>query len=160
MGTLVLDALLPGKRLYMLATGTGIAPFASLIRDPDTYERFDEVILTHTCRDVAELQYGFDLVAALKDDPLCGEFADRLIHDTQATREGDPKGRRITVRVADGSFFADHDLPPFNPETDRGMICGSMDMLADCKAMFEGAGFTEGSVSAPGQYVYEKAFVD
>jgi ferredoxin/flavodoxin---NADP+ reductase len=160
VGTLVLDALLPGKRLYMLATGTGIAPFASLIRDPDTYERFEQVILTHTCRDVAELQYGHDLVAALKDDPLCGEFAVQLIHDTSATREGDPKGRRITVRVADGSFFADHDLPPFNPETDRGMICGSMEMLADCKAMFEGAGFEEGSVSAPGQYVYEKAFVD
>ncbi len=160
VGTLVLDALLPGKRLYMLATGTGIAPFASLIRDPDTYERFEQVILTHTCRDVAELQYGYDLVAALKDDPLCGEFAVQLIHDTSATREGDPKGRRITVRVADGSFFTDHHLPPFNPETDRGMICGSMEMLADCKAMFEGAGFTEGSVSVPGQYVYEKAFVD
>jgi ferredoxin/flavodoxin---NADP+ reductase len=83
-----------------------------------------------------------------------------LIHDTSATREGDPKGRRITVRVADGSFFTDHDLPPFNPETDRGMICGSMEMLADCKAMFEAAGFSEGSVSVPGQYVYEKAFVD
>jgi ferredoxin/flavodoxin---NADP+ reductase len=160
VGTLVLDALLPGRRLYMLATGTGIAPFASLIRDPETYERFDQVILTHTCREDAELTFGRNLVASLKDDPLCGEFAGRLIHDTQATREGSPHGRRITVRVADGSFFTDNGLPPFDPETDRGMICGSMEMLQSCKAMFEEAGFGEGSLSAPGQYVYEKAFVD
>jgi ferredoxin/flavodoxin---NADP+ reductase len=158
-GTLVLDALLPGKRLYMLATGTGIAPFASLIRDPETYERFEQVILTHTCRDVAELAYGIELAAALKDDPLCGEFAHRLIHDTSATREAHVHTGRIIARVADGSFFTDHALPPFDPAHDRGMICGSMEMLASCKAMFEDAGFTEGSVSQPGQYVYEKAFV-
>ncbi len=161
VGTLVLDALLPGKRLYMVATGTGIAPFASLIRDPETYERFDEVILTHTCRTADELTYGIELVASLKDDPLVGEYieAGKLIHDTAATREAhNPKGR-LPARVTDGSFFAEHNLPSFNPEVDRGMICGSMEMLASCKAMFEGAGFTEGSVSQPGQFVYEKAFV-
>lgn len=161
VGTLVLDALLPGKRLYMVATGTGIAPFASLIRDPETYERFDEVILTHTCRTADELTYGIELVASLKDDPLVGEYieAGKLIHDTAATREAhNPKGR-LPARVTDGSFFAEHNLPSFNPEVDRSMICGSMEMLASCKAMFEGAGFTEGSVSQPGQFVYEKAFV-
>jgi len=161
VGTLVLDALLPGKRLYMVATGTGIAPFASLIRDPETYERFDEVILTQTCRTADELTYGIELVASLKDDPLVGEYiqAGKLIHDTAATREAqNPKGR-LPARVADGSFFTEHNLPPFNPEVDRGMICGSMEMLASCKAMFEEAGFTEGSVSQPGQFVYEKAFV-
>ena len=164
VGTLVLDALLPGKRVYMLSTGTGIAPFASLIRDPDTYERFDQVILTHTCREVDELQYGIDLADALKNDPLCGEYADRLIHDTATTREPHPRTgermARITTRITSGSFFSDHGLPPFNPAVDRGMICGSMEMLNDCKALFEHAGFIEGSVSNPGQYVYEKAFVD
>jgi ferredoxin/flavodoxin---NADP+ reductase len=161
VGTLVHDALVTGKRLYMLATGTGIAPFASLIRDPETYERFEQVILTHTCRQVAELKYGIDLVASLHDDPLVGDYvaAGRLILDTSATREPHTHTGRITARVADGSFFADNGLPPFNPADDRGMICGSMEMLASCKAMFEEHAFVEGSVSQPGQFVYEKAFV-
>lgn len=161
VGTLVHDALVAGKRLYMLATGTGIAPFASLIRDPETYERFEQVILTHTCRQVDELQYGVDLVAGLHDDPLVGDYvaAGRLILDTSATRQPHTHTGRITARVADGSFFADHGLPPFDPAHDRGMICGSMEMLASCKAMFEEHGFVEGSVSQPGQFVYEKAFV-
>lgn len=160
-GTLVLDALLPGKRVYMVATGTGVAPFASLIRDPETYEKFEQVVLTLTCREVAELKYAQDLVASLKDDPIVGEFvqAGRLVFDDAATREAYARTGRITDRVANGAFFADHNLPPFNPETDRGMICGSMEMLASVKAMFEGAGLTEGSINQPGQFVYEKAFV-
>jgi ferredoxin/flavodoxin---NADP+ reductase len=160
-GTLVLDALLPGKRLYMLATGTGIAPFASLIRDPNTYERFEQVILTHTCRQVAELQYGYDLVKETLEDPLVGEYlqAGKLIHDAAATREPHTHTGRLTERVANGTFFSDYGLPEFNPETDRGMICGSMAMSVDFKNMFDARGFTEGSVSAPGQYVYEKSFV-
>jgi ferredoxin/flavodoxin---NADP+ reductase len=161
VGTLVHEALVGGKRLYMLATGTGIAPFASLIRDPETYERFEQVILTHTCRQVEELKYGIDLVESLVDDPLVGDYVaeGRLILDTSATREAHVHTGRITARVEDGSFFTDNDLPPFNPAEDRGMICGSMEMLASCKAMFEQAGFEEGSVSQPGQFVYEKAFV-
>lgn len=161
VGTLVHDALVSGKRLYMLATGTGIAPFASLIRDPETYERFEQVILTHTCRQVEELKYGLGLVANLVNDPLVGDYivAGRLTLDTSATRAPHVHIGRITARVADGSFFKDIDMPPFDPAVDRGMICGSMDMLASCKTMFEDAGFTEGSVSQPGQYVYEKAFV-
>lgn len=160
-GTLVLDALLPGKRLYMLATGTGIAPFASLIRDPNTYERFEQVILTQTCRQVAELQYGYDLVKETLDDPLVGEYlqAGKLIHDAATTREPHTHTGRLTERVADGSFFKDYGLPEFNPETDRAMICGSMAMSVDFKNMFDARGFIEGSVSSPGQYVYEKSFV-
>lgn len=160
-GTLVLDALLPGKRLYMLATGTGIAPFASLIRDPNTYERYEQVILTQTCRQVAELQYGYDLVKETLDDPLVGEYlqAGKLIHDAAATREEYKHTRRLTERVADGSFFKDYGLPEFNHETDRGMICGSLAMSFDFKKMFEDRGFVEGSVSMPGQFVYEKSFV-
>lgn len=160
-GTLVLDALTPGKRLYMLATGTGIAPFASLIRDPNTYERYDQVILTQTCREVAELQYGYDLVKETMEDPLVGEYlqAGKLIHDAAATREPYIHTRRLTERVKDGSFFKDYNLPEFDPKTDRAMICGSLAMSFDFKKMFEDRGFVEGSVSAPGEFVYEKSFV-
>ncbi len=161
VGTLVLDALLGGDNLYMVSTGTGIAPFASLIRDPETYERFGQVILTQTCRTVDELRYGIELVENLKEDPLVGEYvsAGRLIHDTSATREPYKHQGRFPARVRDGSFFTDHGLSPFNPDRDRGMICGSMEMLASCKTLFEESGFSEGSVSQPGQFVYEKAFV-
>jgi len=159
-GTLVSDALLPGKRLWMFATGTGIAPFASLIRDPETYEKFDEVILTHTCRDVAELTYGKELVAAVKDDPLVGEFAQGLRHYCTTTREDYPFMGRITDLMASGKVFDDLGLPPISPDTDRGMICGSMDMLRDTKATLEGFGLAEGANNRPDTFVVEKAFVD
>lgn len=159
-GTLVLDALLPGKRVYMLSTGTGIAPFASLIRDPETYEKFEEVILTHTTREIAELRYGEDLVAAIKDDPLVSEFATgRLRHWTSVTREPYERSQRITTAIENGSFFADLGVAPFDPAHDRVMICGSMEMIADCKALCEKAGLTEGSNARPGEYVVERAFV-
>ena len=159
-GTLVNDALLPGKRLWMFATGTGIAPFASLIRDPETYEKFDEVILTHTCREVAELTYGKELVAAVKDDPLVGEFAQGLRHYCTTTREDYPFMGRITDLMASGKVFGDLGLPPISPDTDRGMICGSMDMLRDTKAALEGFGLVEGANNRPDTFVVEKAFVD
>ncbi|KIN77191.1 ferredoxin--NADP reductase [Sulfitobacter mediterraneus] len=159
-GTLVNDALLPGKRLWMFATGTGIAPFASLIRDPETYEKFDEVILTHTCREVAELTYGKELVAAVKDDPLVGEFAQGLRHYCTTTREDYTFMGRITDLMASGKVFGDLGLPPISPDTDRGMICGSMDMLRDTKAALEGFGLAEGANNRPDTFVVEKAFVD
>ncbi|MEO1562453.1 MAG: ferredoxin--NADP reductase [Pseudomonadota bacterium] len=159
VGTLVLDALLPGKRMYFIATGTGIAPFASLIRDPDLYERYDEVILTHTCRDVAELTYGRDLVQSLKQDPLIGEFAEKLKYYPTTTREQSPKMGRITKLIEDGTLAADLGLPPLNPETDRVMICGSMGLNTDVKAICESAGLKEGSNSMPAEFVLEKAFV-
>jgi ferredoxin--NADP+ reductase len=159
-GTLVLDALLPGKRLWLFSTGTGVAPFASLIREPETYEKFDQVILTHACREVAELAYGFEIVAAAKADELVGEEATaKLVHVPAATREPFVRGRRITDMMEDGSLYAELGVPPLNPATDRGMICGSMAMLKDFKAMCERAGLTEGSNSAPGQFVVERAFV-
>jgi len=165
-GTLVLDALLPGKRLYMFSTGTGIAPFASLIRDPETYERFDEVILTHTCREVAELEYGRELVAKLPEDPLISEMvgADvvraKLRHYTTVTREPYPRTDRITTLIENGKLFADLEVPPLNPATDRVMICGSMAMLKDTKELALKAGLVEGSNAAPAQFVVEKAFAD
>ena len=159
-GTLVNDALLPGKRVWMFATGTGIAPFASLIRDPETYDKFDQVILTHTCREAAELQYGLDLVAAIADDPLIGEFAGRLVHYPTTTREPSEHEGRITDLMTSGKLFEDLGVPPIAPETDRAMICGSMAMLNDVRALMEGHGLEEGSNSAPGTYVVERAFVD
>ena len=159
-GTLVNDALLPGKRLWMFSTGTGIAPFASLIRDPDTYEKFDEVILTHTCRDVGELAYGQELVAAVKDDPLVGEVAQGLRLYNTTTRENHPYMGRITDLMASGKVFDDLRVPEISPETDRGMICGSMDMLRDVKSMLESFGLAEGSNNRPDTFVVERAFVD
>lgn len=160
-GTLVLDALLPGRRLWMFSTGTGIAPFASLIRDPETYEKFEEVILTHTCREVSELTYGQELVAATLADPLVGEFAaGRLRLYSTVTREDYPFRGRITDLMASGKAFADLGVPPIAPESDRGMICGSMAMLRDTKAALEGFGLEEGANSAPGTFVVERAFVD
>ena len=159
-GTLIVDALTPAKRVYMFATGTGIAPFASLIRDPETYEKFDEIILTNTCRDVADLQYGDNLVRDIVSDPLIGELTEgRLRYVAATTREDYPLMGRITTRIEDGSLFAGLGVEPLNRETDRAMICGSMDMLRDVKALVENAGLEEGSVSAPGDFVVERAFV-
>ena len=160
VGTLVLDALSPGKRLYLLSTGTGIAPFASIIRDPDTYERYEQVILTHTCREVAELAYGQELVAAVREDPLVGEFVgDKLVYYPSVTREPFERQGRITQLIDDGILYQELGVPPLNPETDRVMICGSMEMLEDCKARCETAGLTEGSNARPAEFVIEKAFV-
>ncbi len=159
VGTLVHDALTPGKRLYLFSTGTGIAPFASIIRDPETYERFEQVILTHTCRQVGELKYGEELVAALKDDPLVGEHVHRLVHYTTVTREPWPNRKRITACIEDGQLFADLGVPALDPAHDRVMVCGSMDMLTDVKRLVEKAGLREGSNADPGEFVIEKAFV-
>lgn len=160
VGTLVLDALLPGKRLYMFSTGTGIAPFASLIRDPETYERYDEIILTHTCRQRSELSYGLRLVESLKDDPLVGEMiGDKLLHVTSLTREEYPLKGRITTLIKSGDLFTNAGTPPLNPAEDRVMICGSMDMINDTKALVETFGLTEGSNASPAEFVVEKSFV-
>ena len=160
VGTLVLDALLPGKRLYMIATGTGIAPFASLIRDPEVYEQYDEVILTHTCREAAELAYGAALVEETKEDELIGEMAqEKLRYYPTTTREKSPKIGRITDLIKSGELSQDLAVPDLNPETDRVMICGSMGLNNDVKAIIEEKGFEEGANSKPGTYVLEKAFV-
>jgi len=159
-GTLVLDALLPGKTLYLLSTGTGIAPFASIIRDPETYDRFEKVVLVHGCREVAELAYGEQLVKDTLEDPLVGELVEgRLFHYTSTTREDHVHTGRVTTLIETGKLFDDIGEAPLNPETDRVMICGSMEMLQDTKALVEAAGLTEGANSQPGQFVIEKAFV-
>lgn len=160
-GTLVNDALIPGKRLFMFSTGTGIAPFASLIRDPETYEKFDQVILTQTCRQVAELSYGNATVALAKNDPLVGEeVSQQLTHRALTTREESPYMGRITHLIESGKLFADLGISPLDPETDRAMICGSMEMVQDTKTLLEGLGAREGSNANPGAFVLERAFVD
>lgn len=159
-GTLVLDALTPARRLFMISTGTGIAPFASLLRDPDTYERFEQVYLTHTCRDVAELAYGKELVAALAEDPLIGEMTHgRVTLYSTTTREESPHMGRITTLIGSGKFYSDLGIEKLDPETDRIMICGSMQMLKDVKELAESLGFDEGSLSQPSSFVVERAFV-
>jgi ferredoxin--NADP+ reductase len=160
VGTLVLDALLPGKRLWLFATGTGIAPFASLVRDPETYERFGEVILTHTTRTVAGLGYGADLVAKTRDDPLVGEMATaQLRYFPTTTREQSPQMGRITDMLRSGALFERLGVPPITAADDRAMVCGSMALNLDLKEILEGFGLHEGSNSAPAEYVVEKAFV-
>lgn len=159
-GTLVHDALTTGKRLFMMSSGTGIAPFVSIMRDPETYEKFDQLILTHTCRTAAELAYGFESVADTKADPLIGELAqNRLLHFASTTREDSAHRGRITQLIADRSFFKSLDIECFDPEQDRIMLCGSMAMIKDIKVMIEALGFTEGSNHAPGTFVVERAFV-
>ncbi|MBI1340044.1 ferredoxin--NADP reductase [bacterium] len=160
VGTLVHDALTPGERLYLFSTGTGFAPFASIIRDPETYERFRQVIVTHTCREVGELAYGFDTVEAARNDPLVGEQATaQLVHYTSVTREPWKQQKRITTLIETGELFRDLGVPPLDPATDRVMICGSLDMLNDTRALAEAAGLTEGSNAKPAEFVVEKAFV-
>ena len=158
-GTLVLDALTPGKRLYMFSTGTGFAPFASLIRDPDTYERYDEVIVTHTCRDNGELAYSTNLVRDIANDPLVGEMSNgKLKLFTSCTRTPHPTMGRITTLIETGKLFEALGVPKLDPATDRAMICGSMEMIQDVKALMIANGLTEGSNSAPAEFVIEKAF--
>jgi ferredoxin--NADP+ reductase len=165
VGTLVHDALLPGKRIWFFATGTGFAPFASLLREPQTYEDYDEVIITHTCREVGELTYGRDLIEALKDDELLNEvigegFWKKIKYYPTTTREESPKMGRITDLMRSGQAFADLGVPPLSPETDRAMICGNLAFNLELKEMFEDYGLVEGANSNPQHYVVEKAFLD
>ncbi|MEM7613469.1 MAG: ferredoxin--NADP reductase [Pseudomonadota bacterium] len=160
VGTLVVDALLPGKRLYLVATGTGIAPFASLLRDPEVYEKFEQVIVTHTCRTAAELAYGQQLVEGLAEDPLIGEFVgDKVRYLATTTQEESANTGRVTDWIASGRLFERFGVPAWDAAEDRVMICGSIGLNTDVKALAEAAGLSEGSNSKPGEFVLEKAFV-
>ena len=165
VGTLVHDALIPGKRIWFFATGTGFAPFASLLREPQTYEDYDEIIITHTCREVGELTYGRDLIEALKTDELLNEvigegFWKKIKYYPTTTREESPKMGRITDLMRSGEAFADLGVPSLSPETDRAMICGNLAFNLELKEMFEEYGLVEGANSKPMHYVVEKAFLD
>lgn len=164
VGTLVHDALLPGKRLWLFATGTGFAPFASILRDPETYENFDQIIVTHTTRDVAELDYSRSLIEGIKADEMMQELLgsdnlDKITYYPTTTREQSPKMGRITTLLQDGTVFADLGIDGLTADTDRGMVCGSLDFNKDIKEVLEGFGLEEGANSDPKHYVVEKAFV-
>src|SRR6202008_3697185 len=160
-GTLVTSNLIPGKRLLLLSTGTGLAPFASLIKDPDVYESYSTVVLAHGCRQVSELAYGERLIDALRRHELLGPLIeDKLIYYPTVTREPFHNRGRITDLIASGQLFSDIGLSGLDRETDRVMLCGSPSMLQELHAMFTGHGFVEGSHSEPGHFVIEKAFVE
>jgi ferredoxin--NADP+ reductase len=160
VGTLVHDALRPGRRLWLFATGTGFAPFASLLRDPETWESYDEVVVTHTCREAAELAYGREVVEGLAQDPLIGELVGgKLRYYPTTTRELSTKMGRITTLIESGEIFRDLGIPPLDPAVDRAMVCGSLAFNLDLKALLERAGLREGANSEPGEFVVEKAFV-
>lgn len=160
-GTLILDNLLPGRNLYLISTGTGLAPFMSVIKDPETYEQFDKVILTHGVRTVDELAYQ----ALIKEDLPTNEYfgdmvREQLIYYPTVTRESYVNMGRITELMENGKLFKDVGLPDMNPEHDRFMICGSPSMLKDTCKILDARGFQEARHGNLGHYVIERAFVE
>ncbi len=161
-GTLVTDALKSGKRLFMVGTGTGLAPFLSVLRDPETHEKFDEIVLTHTVREEKELAYRSFLEKEIYSDEIFGELlGNRFTYYPTVTRSEFRTEGRITDRIRSGAFAKDLKLTSkkFNPQTDRVMVCGSMAFNKDMSSMLEEHGLKEGSNSTPGSFVIERAFV-
>lgn len=162
VGTLVIHDLLPGKHVYLFATGTGLAPFMSIIKDPETYERFEKIILVHGVRQISELAYREFIQHELPNNEYFGEeVRQKLIYYPTVTREEFETTGRITTLMESGQLFTDIGLPPLDPAVDRAMICGSPGMLKDISGMLNARGFkiSEG-VGEPGDYVIERAFVE
>jgi ferredoxin--NADP+ reductase len=161
VGTLVLDNLLSGRTLYLLSTGTGLAPFMSIIRDPETYEKFGKVVLVHGCRQIAELAYGETITEALPRDEFVGELIrDRLIYYPTVTREPFHNRGRVTDLVTSGQLCSEIGLPPLEVAEDRVMLCGSPQMLEEMRGILVERGFSEGSNGKPAHFVVERAFVE
>ncbi len=160
-GTLVVDYLKPGRRLYLLATGTGLAPFLSIVRDPEVYERFEQVVLVHGVRLVKELAYRQMLTEELPKHEYLGEaVSQKLRYVPTVTRDDFATRLRIPQLISSGQLAAQLHLPEMNAEHDRAMICGSPAMLRELKALLESRGFAEGNTSTPGDFVIERAFAD
>jgi ferredoxin--NADP+ reductase len=160
-GTLLSDYLLPGKRLYMLSTGTGLAPFMSIVRDPEVYEKFDQLVLVHGVRQVDELAYHDLLVEHLPSHEFLGDMvSSKLRYYPTVTRESYKNMGRVTELIETGKLFEDLGVPSFDPAVDRVMICGSAEMLRDLKVMLEERGFNEGNTTKPGDFVIERAFAE
>ncbi len=160
-GTLVLDHLLPGRNLYLIATGTGLAPFMSIIKDPEIYEAFDKVILTHGCRTVDELAYQELITRELPNHEYLGEIiADKLLYYPTVTREKFRNNGRLTDLLRIGKLPRDLGLNPISVEHDRFMICGSPSMLKDITGMLDSQGFAESRHGVAAHYVIERAFVE
>lgn len=160
-GTLLVDYLVPGRRLYLLSTGTGLAPFMSLIKDPETYEAYEKVILVHGVRTVGELAYQDFIEDELPDNEFFGEMVrEKLVYYPTVTREPYRNQGRITDLITSGKLFTDLGLPPLDKEDDRVMLCGSPQLLDDMRVILKEKGFEEGSTTEPGDFVIEKAFVE
>ena len=160
-GTLLIDYLLPAKNLYLLGTGTGMAPWMSIIRDPETYERFEKVVLVHGVRFINELAYRDYITKELPEHEFLGEIVrEQLVYYPTVSREPFEREGRITTLIESGQMARELGLPELNPETDRVMICGSPHMLRDLKALCEARGFKEGNTTTPGDFVIERAFVE
>lgn len=160
-GTLVLDNLSPGKRLFLLATGTGFAPFASILRDPETYEAFEQVVLVYGCRQAAELQFATQVVTELRSHEYLAELVEgKLVYYATVTREPYHHNGRITDAIRTGKLVADVGGPALDPASDRVMICGNPNMLKELRAMFAAAGFAEGNSGEAGDFLIERAFVE
>ena len=162
VGTLVIDDLNPGQHLYLFSTVTGLAPFMSIIRDPDTYDRFEKVVLIHGVRLVSELAYAEYLNHELPNHEFLGDLVrGRLIYYPTVTREAFTHSGRLTAAIESGQLFKDIGLPPLDPSVDRAMICGSPAMLKETSAMLDARGFrVSPSLGNPGDYVFERAFVE
>jgi ferredoxin--NADP+ reductase len=161
-GTLLLSDLLPGRTLYLLATGTGLAPFLATIKDPETYERFERVVLTHGVRSASDLAYADYIRQELPRHEFLGEqIARQLLYYPAVSREAHPHQGRLTTLMESGRMTADLGLPPLDPEHDRAMICGGPQMLADFRRILDGRGFSAAPrIGTPGHYVFERAFVE
>ena len=161
-GTLVLRDLRPGKRLFMFATGTGLAPFMSLIHDPETYENFEQIILIHGVRWSNELAYHDYIEYELSEHEFFGDWVrEKLIYYPTVTREPFRNNGRQTDLIRSGKLYADLGISPLNPATDRAMICGSSAMLAETSAMLDACGFEiSPHIGVAGDYVIERAFVE
>jgi ferredoxin--NADP+ reductase len=160
-GTLLIDYLLPGKNLYLLGSGTGLAPFLSVARDPATYERFEKVIVVHGVREVKELAYHDYLTHELPDHEFLGDMVrEQMLYYPTVTREPFRNQGRITDLIESGKMQADLGLPKLDPVNDRVMICGSPGLLKDLKVILEKRGYSEGSTTSPGDFVVERAFVE
>ena len=160
-GTLLIDYLLPGKRLYLLGSGTGLAPFLSIVRDPETYERFEKVIIVHGVREGAELAYKDYLMRELPQHEFLGEMASRqLLYSPTVPREAFKHQGRITTLIETGRLQSDLSLPTLDALQDRVMVCGSPGLLKDLKHILDTRGFREGNTTDPGNFVIERAFVE
>ena len=159
-GTLVCDYLLPGRNLFLFSTGTGLAPFMSIVRDPETYEKFEKIILTHTVRTSKELAYK-DLLTNLNNDEIYSEITkNNFIYFNTVTREKWDNEGRITDWIKENTLWNKVGVESFKPEIDRVMICGSEEMTFDLKKIFEKLGSKEGSTKVQGGFVIEKAFAE
>ena len=158
-GTLVLDALKPGKRLFLFSSGTGFAPFASLIREPETYEKYNKVIVTHTCRTVKELDYSKNILNECSSDELIKDFIlNKLITFHSTTREDYENKGRITDLINNETIFKKLHIKKISSD-DKFMFCGSMGLNNDLKNILIKLNFKEGANNNPADFVLEKAFV-